>query len=89
MANLAEVERLQRNQTIGHRIVQLAVDTRALLVIAIVMTTVLRATFLLQRTNLPNENDFGRRNNLLEVRATRDGFNIVLTFTRTKNTLVS
>ena len=87
--NFAQVERFQRNQTIGHRIVQLAVDTRALLVIAIVMTTVLHATFLLQRTNLPNENDFGRRNNLLEVRGTRDGFNIVLPFTRTRNTLVS
>ena len=87
--NLAEIQRLERNQTVGHRIVQLAVDSRALLVIAIVMTAVLRDTFLLQRTNLPNENDFGRRNNLLEVRGTRDGFNIVLTFTRTRNTLVS
>ena len=80
-SNLAEIQRLQRNQTVGHRIVQLAVDSRAFLVIA-----VLRYAFVRQgRTS----NDFGRRNNLLEVRGTRDGFNIVLTFTRTKNTLVS
>src|SRR5437899_1736347 len=77
--NLAEVERFQRNQTIGHRIVQPAVDTRAFCVIFVVMMAMLRDTFLLQRTNLPNENDFGRRNNLLEVRATRDGFNIFQT----------
>jgi hypothetical protein len=87
--NVAEIQRLQRNQTVGHRIVQLAVDSRAFLMSAIVMTAVLRAAFLLQRTNLPNEDDFGRRNNLLEVRGTWDGFNIVLTCTRTKNTLVS
>src|SRR6266567_1548306 len=52
--NLAEVERFQRNQTIGHRIVQLAVDTRAFCVIVVVMMAMLRDTFLLQRTNLRN-----------------------------------
>ena len=50
--NLAEIQRLQRNQTIGYRIVQLAVDSRAFFVIAIVMIAVLRDTFLLQGTNL-------------------------------------
>ena len=48
--NLGEIQRLQRNQPVGYRIVQLAVDARAL-----VMMTVLCGSFVLQKTNLQNE----------------------------------
>ena len=54
--DLAEIERLQRDQTIGYRIVQLAVDARAFLVIAFEMMAMRRNTFLLQGTNLRMEN---------------------------------
>jgi len=41
-SSLGDIQRLQRNQPVGHRIVQLAVDSRAFR-----MTAVLRDTFVL------------------------------------------
>ena len=55
--DLAGIERLQRNQPVRDRIVQLTVDARAF-VIAVLMTAVLCDIFLLQGTNLQNENRF-------------------------------
>jgi hypothetical protein len=46
--NLAEVERLERNQTVGHRVVQLAVDACSLLMLAVVRAAGLRDTLVLQ-----------------------------------------
>ena len=64
--NLAGIERLQRNQPVRYRIVQLAVDARAL-----VMMAVVRDIFLLQGKTSRMKICFDRRNNLLEVRKTR------------------
>jgi hypothetical protein len=54
--NFVGIQRLQRNQTVGYRIVELAVDSRALfvtamLMIVVVMMALLGDAFVLQRTN--------------------------------------
>ena len=47
--DLAQIERLQRNQPISHRIVQFSVDPCAFFMAAVLMMAVLRDTFWLQR----------------------------------------
>ena len=53
--NFVRIQRLQRNQTVGYRIVQLAVDLRAFFVVNLVMTAVFRDAFVLQETDLHDE----------------------------------